>query len=91
MSKHSKIRVGVRDNRLGKILGEQVIELLHEHLPSASFTIVPVPDPAHRGRPSHWPGYALERALADGEIDIAVQNMKDVSPEPPCASRRSTF
>jgi hydroxymethylbilane synthase len=82
-----KIRVGVRDNRLGRILGEQVLELLRPHLGSAVLSIVPVGNSSGRGH-AHalkWPGQALERALAEGEIDVAVQNMKDVSPDPPSA------
>src|SRR4051812_41565848 len=77
MTKH-KIRIGVRDHRLGRILGEQAIELLAPHLNGAVCAIVPVHDPSGRGR---WPGSALERALAEGTIDIAVQNMKDVPPD----------
>jgi hydroxymethylbilane synthase len=82
-----KIKIGVRDNRLGRILGEQVLELLRPHLGSASLTIVPVANPSGRGHAHapRWPGAALERALAEGEVDIAVQNMKDVSPDLPSA------
>jgi len=78
-----KIRIGVRDNRLGRILGKQVLELLEPHATSAALMIVPVADPGHRGHASRWPGQALERALVDHEIDIAVQNMKDVPPDAP--------
>lgn len=81
----SKIKIGVRDNRLGRILGEQVIELLNDHLAGASFGITAVGNSSGRGAAPRWPGAALERALAEGEIDIAVQNMKDVSPEVPSA------
>ena len=78
-----KIKIGVRDNRLGKILGEQIIELLKPHLGSASFALVPIADPRGRGHATQWPGQPLEQALLEGEIDIAVQNMKDLSPDPP--------
>src|SRR5690242_19718798 len=82
-----KIKIGVRDNRLGRILGEQVLELLRPHLASASFSIVPVGNGSGRGhvQAMRWPGAMLERALAEGEVDIAVQNMKDVSPDLPSA------
>jgi len=80
-----KIKIGVRDNRLGRILGEQVLELLRPHLGSASFSIVPVGNSSGRGHvhAMRWPGAMLERALAEGEVDLAVQNMKDVSPDLP--------
>ena len=82
MSKH-KVKVGVRDNRLGRILGEQVIDLLKEHLPSAALTLVPIADPSGRGHAARWPGQSLEQALMHEEIDLAVQNMKDLSPDSP--------
>jgi len=80
-----KIKIGVRDNRLGRILGEQVLELLRPHLGSATFSIVPVGNSSGRGHlhAIRWPGAMLERALAEGEVDLAVQNMKDVSPDLP--------
>ena len=81
MTAKSTIRVGVRDNKLGRILGGQAIELLSPHVSGAKCVIVPVPSPsAHRHAP-RWPGAPLERALAEGAIDIAVQNMKDVPPD----------
>jgi hydroxymethylbilane synthase len=82
-----KIKLGVRDNRLGRILGEQVLELLRPHLGSAALSIVPVGNSSGRGHAHamRWPGAMLERALAEGEVDIAVQNMKDVSPDLPSA------
>jgi len=80
-----RIKVGVRDNRLGRILGEQVIGLLKPHLGSASFVLVPVGNSSGRGHAARWPGHALELALAEGDVDMAVQNMKDISPDPPAA------
>jgi hydroxymethylbilane synthase len=80
-----KIKVGVRDNGLGRILGEQVIELLIPHLGSATCVLVPIKDSHGRVHATRWPGFALELALAEGEIDLAVQNMKDVSPDLPGA------
>jgi hydroxymethylbilane synthase len=82
MSK-SRIKIGVRDNRLGRILGAQIAELLKEHVGSATCTVVPVSDERGRGNSARWPGHALERALAEGEVDIAVQNMKDIAPDTP--------
>ena len=81
----TRIRIGVRDNKLGRILGAQVVGLFEPHVGSATLTIVPVGEPSGRAHPSRWPGHALERALVDQEIDVAVQNMKDVSPEPPAS------
>ena len=82
MSK-TRIKIGVRDNRLGRILGGQIAELLRPHVGSATCAFVPIQDASERGRGHsvRWPGQALERALSEGEIDIAVQNMKDVPPE----------
>ncbi len=79
-----RIRIGVRDNRLGRILGEQIAELLKPHAGSTDCVLVPVGHSQERGRgnPGRWPGLALEQALTQGEIDLAVQNMKDVPPEP---------
>jgi hydroxymethylbilane synthase len=78
----SRIRIGVRDNRLGRILGKQVVELLAPHVGSSSCVVVPVSDgSAGRGDPVRWAGLALERALSEGEIDVAVQNMKDLPPD----------
>jgi len=83
MTKH-RIRIGVRDNRLCRILGEQVLELLKPHLGGASCVLVPVGHSSDRGRqqPHRWPGSALEHALSEGGVDIAVQDMKDLPPEP---------
>src|SRR6266850_725077 len=78
------IRLGVRDNRLGRIIGHQVAELLKPHLAGGAFTFVPVGDGEAGGRGTwSWPGAALERALLGDVIDLAVQNMKDVAPEAP--------
>jgi hydroxymethylbilane synthase len=84
MSKHP-IRIGVRDNRLCRILGEQVAELLRPHLGATPCVLVPIGHAAERGRmnPHRWPGLALEQALSKGEVDIAVQNVKDIAPDPP--------
>src|SRR5262245_60999759 len=78
MTKRS-LRIGVRDNRLGRILGQQVTDLLHPL--AEDVTLVPVPDDGGPRSAARWPGAALERALADDAIDLAVQNMKDVAPE----------
>jgi len=82
MSKHT-IKIGIRDNRLCRIIGQQVVDLLGPHLGTATAILVPVGSSAERHRqPEHrWPGALLERALAEGEVDIAVQNMKDVPPQ----------
>ena len=64
MSK-SRIKIGVRDNRLGRILGAQIAELLKPHVGSATCAIVPVSDGSGRGNSHRWPGQALEHALAE--------------------------
>ena len=83
MSK-TKIKIGVRDNSLGRILGQQIVDLLRPHLGSAVCTLVPIGHTAERGRghATKWPGQDLERALVSDEIDIAVQNVKDLPPDP---------
>src|SRR5262249_54752545 len=78
----SRIRIGVRDNRLGRILGAQVAELLAPHVGASTPVVVPVADNEKgRGPSVRWPGLSLEHALAEGEIDVAVQNMKDLPPD----------
>lgn len=80
---HATIRIGVRANRLGRSLGDQVAEQLRPHAGSASFTFHPIA-PASEKAASHktaWPGIALERALVKGEIDLAIQNAKDLAPD----------
>lgn len=77
----SPLRIGVRDNRLGRILGQEVAGLLKPHLGTTPVTVVPVEDARDRARAGRWPGAALERALLDDIVDLAVQNLKDVGPE----------
>jgi hydroxymethylbilane synthase len=83
MSK-TRIKIGVRDNSLGRILGQQIVELLRPHVGAATCTLVPIGHATERGRgrAAPWPGQDLERALASDEIDIAVQNVKDLPPDP---------
>jgi hydroxymethylbilane synthase len=80
----TRIKIGVRDNSLGRILGQQIADLLRPHLGSAACTLVPIGHTQERGRghATRWPGQDLERALVSDEIDIAVQNIKDLPPEP---------
>lgn len=75
----STIRVGVRGNRLGMSLGRQTLEELRPHLGGATTEIVPIADPGRRSS-SPWPGGALERALAQGDVQMVIQNAKDASP-----------
>ncbi|HEY7727498.1 MAG TPA: hydroxymethylbilane synthase [Candidatus Eisenbacteria bacterium] len=83
MSAGKTIRVGVRANRLGHILGEQVAELLRPHLGQHHVTFVAVPDSEGTVRyGARWPGLALMEAVEKGTVDVAVQNMKDVPLEP---------
>ena len=79
---HATIKIGVRANRLGRSLGDQIAEQLRPHFGSAVFTFHPVSPVADRSHRNAWPGAALERALVKGEIDLAIQNAKDLPPEP---------
>lgn len=79
MSTAKTLRIGVRANRLGRILGEQVVELLRPHLDGRSVSFVSVPDSEGKLRyGARWAGLGLEQAVAEGGVDIGVQNMKDV-------------
>jgi hydroxymethylbilane synthase len=80
---HATIKIGVRANRLGRSLGDQIAEQLRPHFGSAVFTFHPIAPAAERtgSHRTAWPGVALERALVKGEIDLAIQNAKDLSPE----------
>jgi len=73
------LRVGVRANRLGRLLGEQVVDLLRPHLEPYEVAYVPIEDSEGRARyGARWPGLALEQAVEDGAVDLAVQNVKDL-------------
>lgn len=84
MSKHT-IKIGVRDNRLCRIVGEQIAELFRPHLGATVCVLAPIGHALERGRgdPHRWPGLALEQALLRGEVDLAVQNVKDIPPDLP--------
>jgi hydroxymethylbilane synthase len=73
------IRIGVRGNRLGMSLGQQTLEELRGHLGDVTTEIVPIADPGRRST-SPWPGGALEHALAQGDVQMVIQNAKDASP-----------
>jgi hydroxymethylbilane synthase len=77
----STIKIGVRGNRLGLSIGQATADVLRPHLGHAVLEFVPIPDVPRRGA-LLWPGAALERALAQGDVDLAIQNAKDVGPEP---------
>ncbi|HKW50673.1 MAG TPA: hydroxymethylbilane synthase [Candidatus Eisenbacteria bacterium] len=78
------LRIGFRANRLGQILGERVAGQLEPYLGAATVQLQPVDSSGERGLDLRvgWPGSPLERALAKGAIDLAVQNAKDLAPEP---------
>ena len=77
----SVIKIGVRGNRLGLSVGQATADLLRPHLGHVALEFVPVPD-APRRSGLVWPGATLERALAQGDVDLAIQNAKDLGPEP---------
>jgi len=73
------LRIGVSGSRLGLSIGQQTLEALRPHLGGVLTEVVPVADPGRRSS-SPWPGGALERALAQGEVHMVIQNAKDASP-----------
>jgi len=77
---HAPLRLGVRASRLGQSLGERIVDQLRPHVGATVIEIVPIEDAGERSpTPRHpWLGAALERALARGAIDLAVQNAKDL-------------
>jgi hydroxymethylbilane synthase len=76
---HSPLRIGVRATRLGRSLGERIAEQLRKHVGAAEITQVAIEGD---GRGS-WPGAALTRAVLQGDVDLAVQNAKEMAPELP--------
>jgi hydroxymethylbilane synthase len=82
MTHHGALRIGIRAHRLGQRIGEQILEQLRPHIGSVPVSFVPI-DAADRAVSNRggWPGSPLERALAKGEIDLAIQNAKDLPPE----------
>jgi hydroxymethylbilane synthase len=82
MTHHAPFRIGIRAHRLGQRIGEQVLELWRPHLGSTPVALIPI-DAADRATSNRggWPGSPLERALAKGEIDVAIQNAKDLAPD----------
>jgi len=77
----STIKIGVRGNRLGLSVGQATADLLRPHLGHVALEFVPVPDAPRRSGLT-WPGASLERALAQGDVDLAIQNAKDLGPDP---------
>lgn len=75
------IKIGVRGNRLGLSVGQATADLLRPHLGHTALEFVPVPDAPRRSGLT-WPGASLERALAQGDVDLAIQNAKDLGPDP---------
>jgi hydroxymethylbilane synthase len=82
MTHHGPFRIGIRAHRLGQRIGEQVLEQWRPHLGSTPVALIPI-DAADRATSNRggWPGSPLERALAKGEIDVAIQNAKDLAPD----------
>ena len=76
---HAPLRIGVRANRLGRSLGERIAEQLRPYLGNTEVTQVAIESEARGG----WPGAALTRAVAQGDVDLAVQNAKEMAPELP--------
>ncbi len=80
---HATLRIGIRANRLGQSLGERIAEQLRPYLGATQVQFHPVDASAERPLDlrAAWPGSPLERAVAKGDVDLAVQNAKDLAPE----------
>jgi hydroxymethylbilane synthase len=76
---HAPLRVGVRATRLGRSLGERIAEQLRPYLGQTQVTQVAIEGEARGG----WPGATLTRAVLQGDVDLAVQNAKEMAPELP--------
>lgn len=76
---HAPLRIGVRATRLGRSLGERIAEQLRPHLGNIEVTQVAIESEARGG----WPGTTLTRAVLQGDVDLAVQNAKEMAPELP--------
>jgi hydroxymethylbilane synthase len=76
---HAPLRIGVRATRLGRSLGERIAEQLRPHLGATTVTQVAIEGDG-RGA---WPGAGLTRAVLQGDVDLAVQNAKEMAPELP--------
>jgi hydroxymethylbilane synthase len=76
---HATLRIGVRATRLGRSLGERLVEQLKSHLGHTTVTQVAIESEARGG----WPGATLTRAIVQGDVDLAVQNAKEMAPELP--------
>lgn len=76
---HATLRIGIRANRLGQCLGDRIAEQLRPYLGTTQVQFHPV-DASGELRGA-WPGASLEHAVAKGDVDIAVQNAKDLAPE----------
>jgi hydroxymethylbilane synthase len=81
---HAPLRIGFRANRLGQTLGERVAERLRPYLGATPVQLHPVDSSGERAIDLRggWPGSPLEHAVAKGIVDLAVQNAKDLAPEP---------
>lgn len=76
---HAPLRLGVAANRLGRRLGELIVEQLQPFLGTTSIEVIAVESAGGAGHRSAWPGAALERALQKGEVDLAVHDAKVLS------------
>ncbi|HET9250518.1 MAG TPA: hydroxymethylbilane synthase [Candidatus Eisenbacteria bacterium] len=76
---HAPLRIGVRATRLGRSLGERIAEQLRPYLGNTEVTQVAIESEARGG----WPGATLTRAVLQGDVDLAVQNAKEMAPELP--------
>jgi hydroxymethylbilane synthase len=81
---HAALRIGFRANRLGQVLADRVAEQLRPYVGATTVKLHPVDSSGERGPDLRvaWPGSPLESAVAKGSVDLAVQNAKDLAPEP---------
>lgn len=76
---HASLRIGVRATRLGRSLGERIAEQLRPYLGTSEVTQVAIESDVRGG----WPGAPLTRAVLQGDVDLAVQNAKEMAPQLP--------
>ena len=86
----TRIRVGTRESRLSMRQTEEVLEQLTTHHPDIEYEIVPIKSSGDLAPETPLVGMGrgifvkeLERALLDGQIDIAVHSLKDMPTQLP--------
>ncbi len=79
-----RVRVGTRRSRLARVQTDGVLERLRREAPDRTFEVVPIDASGDRDRTvGGSPDFTdtIDRALARGEIDLAVHSAKDLPVE----------